>query len=209
MKNKILLGVIVFLIVILTACSHTEKEGVACTVYGNDISVAEIKNAVKSSKSIYEKNVKQINNLDISAEEKTKLINELGKPKTYDEILNEKTEHIVLLHEAGKKGFDVDFESCKKEATEVFTNLNQTTVDDTPNYLTLLETKNYMAENNLSDAEYINFLTNEYYDNARINKLKNYFKENLYDSQSKLSYEKQYSNYVQQLISDAEIEYYD
>ena len=52
MKNKILLGVIVFLIVILTACSHTEKEGVACTVYGNDISVAEIKNAVKSSKSI-------------------------------------------------------------------------------------------------------------------------------------------------------------
>lgn len=208
MKNKILLGIIVFLIVILTACSHAEKEGVACTVYGNDISVSEIKNTVKSSKAIYEKNVKQINNLDISDEEKAKLFNELVKPKTYDVILNEKTENLVLLHEAEKKGFDVDFESCKKEATEVFTNLNQTTVDDTPNYLTLLETKNYMAENNLSDDDYIKFLANEYYDNARINKLKDYFKENLYDSQSKLSYEKQYSNYVQQLISDAEIEYY-
>ena len=209
MKNKVFLTAIVFLVVILSGCSSPKKDGVVCTVYGNDISVAEIKDAVKSSKSIYEKNVNQINNLDISDEEKTKLLNELTKPKTYDEILNEKTEYFVLLHEAEKKGFDTDFESCKKEASEVFTNLKQVKEDDPENYRTLLETKNYMTENNLSDDEYINYLAKTYYDNARINKLQDYFKENLYDSQSKLSYEKQYSKYLEQLKKDAKIQYYD
>ncbi len=55
MKNEILLGVIVFLIVILSACSHTEKEGIACTVYGNDISVAEIKTRLKVLKQFTKK----------------------------------------------------------------------------------------------------------------------------------------------------------
>lgn len=209
MKNKVFLTAIVFLLVILSGCSSSKKDGVICTVYGNDISVAEIKDAVKSSKSIYEKNVNQINSLDIGDEEKTKLLNELTKPKTYDEILNEKTEYFVLLHEAEKKGFDADFESCKKEASEVFANLKQVKEDDPENYRTLLETKNYMAENNLSDDEYINYLAKTYYDNARINKLQDYFKENLYDSQSKLSYEKQYSKYLEQLKKDAKIQYYD
>ncbi len=209
MKNKVFLTAIVFLVVILSGCSSPKKDGVVCTVYGNDISVAEIKDAVKSSKSIYEKNVNQINNLDIGDEEKTKLLNELTKPKTYDEILNEKTEYFVLLHEAEKKGFDTDFESCKKEASEAFTNLKQVKEDDPENYRTLLETKNYMTENNLSDDEYINYLAKTYYDNARINKLQDYFKENLYDSQSKLSYEKQYSKYLEQLKKDAKIQYYD
>lgn len=208
MKNKVFLTAFVFLILILSGCSPSKKDGVACTVYGNDISVAEIKDAVKSSKSIYEKNVNQINNLDISDEEKTKLLNGLTKPKTYDEILNEKTEYFVLLHEAEKKGFDADFESCKKEASKVFTNLKQVKKDDPENYRTLLEIQNYMAENNLSDDDYIKFLANEYYDNARINKLKDYFKENLYDAQSKLSYEEQYSKYLEQLKKDAKIQYY-
>ena len=208
MKNRMLLTVIVFLLVILSGCSSHKKDGVACTVYGNDITVAEIKKEVEYSKSTYERNVEQIKNLDIGDEEKTKLLKELTKSKTYDETLNKKTEHFVLLHEAEKKGIDADFESCKKEASEVFANLKQVKEDDPENYQTLLEIQNYMAENNLSDDEYVNYLAKTYYDNARINKLQDYFKENLYDSQSKLSYEKQYSKYVKQLKKSAKIQYY-
>ena len=66
-----------------------------------------------------------------------------------------------------------------------------------------------MKSNNLSDDEYIELLARQYYDNARINLLQDYFKKNLYDVQSKLSYEQQYSKYAKQLIDDAKVIYYD
>ena len=208
MKNKIFLFVIAFLFVILSGCSSNKKEGVAVTVYNNDILIADIKNEVENSKLVYEKNIEQINNLDINAEEKTKLLDKISKPKSYNEILNKKIEYFVLLHEVEKIGLNVDFEDCKNKAIKVFTDLNLVTEDDFENYQTLLAIKNYMSVNNLSDDEYIEILANQYYDNARINLLQDYFKKNLHDVQSKLSYEQQYSKYIQQLISDAKIIYY-
>lgn len=208
MKNKICLLTIAFLFVILCGCSSNKKEGVACTVYNNDIMIADIKNEVENSKSIYEKNIEQINNLDINVEEKTKLLDRIGKPKTYSQILNEKIEYFVLLHEVEKIGLNVNFEDCKNEATKVFTDLNSVTEDDFENYQTLLSIKNYMSVNNLSDEEYIEILANQYYNNAQINLLKNHFKDNLY-VHSELSFEQQYSKYVKQLIDDSKIVYYD
>ncbi len=208
MKNKICLLIIAFLFVILCGCSSNKKEGVAVTVYNNDILIADIKNEIENSKLVYEKNIEQINNLDINAEEKRKLLDRIGKPKTYSEILNEKIEYFVLLHEVEKIGLNVSFEDCKNEATKVFTDLNSVTEDDFENYQTLLTIKNYMSVNNLSDKQYIEILANQYYNNARINLLKNYFKDNLY-VHSELSFEEQYSKYVKQLIDDAKVIYYD
>lgn len=208
MKNKICLFIIAFLFVILCGCSSNKKEGVAVTVYNKDILIADIKNEIENSKLVYEKNIEQINNLDINAEEKTKLLDRIGKPKTYSEILNEKIEYFVLLHEVEKIGLNVNFEDCKNEATKVFTDLNSVTEEDFENYQTLLAIKNYMSINNLSDEEYIEILANQYYDNAQINLLKNHFKDNLY-VHSELSFEQQYSKYVKQLIDDAKVVYYD
>lgn len=208
MKNKICLFIIAFLFVILCGCSANKKEGVAVTVYNNDILIADIKNEVENSKLVYEKNIEQINNLNINAEEKTKLLDRIGKPKTYSQILNEKIEYFVLLYEVEKIGLNVNFEDCKNEATKVFTDLNSVTEDDFENYQTLLSIKNYMSVNNLSDEEYIEILASQYYNNAQINLLKNHFKDNLY-VHSELSFEQQYSKYVKQLIDDAKIVYYD
>lgn len=208
MKNKICLFIIAFLFVIICGCSSNKKEGVAVTVYNNDILIADIKNEIENSKLVYEKNIEQINNLDINAEEKTKLLDRIGKPKTYSEILNEKIEYFVLLYEVEKIGLNVNFEDCKNEATKVFADLNSVTEDDFENYQTLLTIRNYMNVNNLSDKEYIEILAKQYYDNARINLLQDYFKKNLYDVQSKLSYEQQYSKYAKQLIDDANVVYY-
>lgn len=208
MKNKICLFIIAFLFVIICGCSSNKKEGVAVTVYNNDILIADIKNEIENSKLVYEKNIEQINNLDINAEEKTKLLDRIGKPKTYSQILNEKIEYFVLLYEVEKIGLNVNFEDCKNEATKVFTDLNSVTEDGFENYQTLLTIRNYMNVNNLSDKEYIEILAKQYYDNARINLLQDYFKKNLYDVQSKLSYEQQYSKYVKQLIDDANVVYY-
>lgn len=208
MKDKICLFIIAFLFVILCGCSSNEKEGVAVTVFNNDILIADIKNEIENSKLVYEKNIEQINNLNINAEEKTKLLDRIGKPKTYSEILNEKIEYFVLLHEVEKIGLNVNFEDCKNEATKVFTDLNSVTEDDFENYQTLLSIKNYMSVNNLSDEEYIEILANQYYNNAQINLLKNHFKDNHY-VHSELSFEQQYSKYVRQLIDDAKIVYYD
>lgn len=208
MKNKICLFIIAFLFVIICGCSSNKKEGVVVTIYNNDILIADIKNEIENSKLVYEKNIEQINNLDINAEEKTKLLDRIGKPKTYSEILNEKIEYFVLLYEVEKIGLNVNFEDCKNEATKVFADLNSVTEDDFENYQTLLTIRNYMNVNNLSDKEYIEILAKQYYDNARINLLQDYFKKNLYDVQSKLSYEQQYSKYVKQLIDDANVVYY-
>ena len=57
MKNKICLFIIAFLFVILCGCSSNKKEGVAVTVYNNDILIADIKNEVENSKLVYEKNI--------------------------------------------------------------------------------------------------------------------------------------------------------
>lgn len=208
MKNKICLLIIAFLFVILCGCSSNKKEGVAVTVYNNDILIADIKNEVENSKLVYEKNIEQINSLNINDEEKTKLLDKISKPKTYNEILNEKIEYFVLLYEVEKIGLNVNFEDCKNEATKVFADLNSVTEDDFENYQTLLTIRNYMNVNDLSDKEYIEILAKQYYDNARINLLQDYFKKNLYDVQSKLSYEQQYSKYAKQLIDDANVVYY-
>ena len=208
MKNKICLLIIAFLFAILCGCSSNKKECLSVTVYNNDILIADIKNEIENSKLVYEKNIEQINNLDINAKEKTKLLDRIGKPKTYSEILSEKIEYFVLLHEVEKIGLNVNFEDCKNEATKVFTDLNSVTEDDFENYQTLLTIKNYMSVNNLSDKQYIEILANQYYNNARINLLKNYFKDNLY-VHSELSFEQQYSKYVKQLIDDAKVVYYD
>ena len=208
MKNKICLFIIIFLFAILCGCSSNKKESVAVTVYNNDILIVDIKNEMEKSKLVYEKNIEQINNLNINTEEKTKLLDKIGKPKTYSEILNEKIEYFVLLNEVEKIGLNVNFEDCKNEATKVFTDLNLVTENDFENYQTLLTIKNYMSLNHLSDEEYIEILANQYYNNARINLLKDYFKDNLY-VHSELSFEEQYSKYVKQLIDDAKVIYYD
>ncbi len=208
MKNKIFLFIIAFLFVILCGCSSDEKEDVAVTVYNNDILIADIKNEIENSKLVYEKNIEQINNLNINDEEKTKLLDKIGNPKTYSEILNEKIEYFVLLHEFEKIGLNANFENCKNEARKVFTDLNSVTEDDFENYQTLLAIKNYMSVYNLSDEEYIEILANQYYDNVRINLLKKHFKDNLY-VHSQLSFEQQYSKYVKQLVDDAKVVYYD
>lgn len=208
MKNKICLFIIIFLFAILCGCSSDKKEGVAVTVYNNDILIADIKNEMGNSKLVYEKNIEQINNLNINTEEKTKLLDKIGKPKTYSVILNEKIEYFVLLNEVEKIGLNVNFEDCKNEATKVFADLNSVTENDFENYQTLLTIKNYMSVNHLSDEEYIEILANQYYNNARINLLKDYFKDNLY-VHSELSFEEQYSKYVKQLIDGAKVIYYD
>lgn len=208
MKNKICLFIIIFLFAILCGCSSDKKEGVAVTVYNNDILIADIKNEMENSKLVYEKNIEQINNLNINTEEKTKLLDKIGKPKTYSVILNEKIEYFVLLNEVEKIGLNVNFEDCKNEATKVFADLNSVTENDFENYQTLLTIKNYMSVNHLSDEEYIEILANQYYNNARINLLKDYFKDNLY-VHSELSFEEQYSKYVKQLIDDAKVIYYE
>lgn len=64
MKNKICLFIIAFLFVIICGCSANKKEGVAVTVYNNDILIADIKNEVENSKLVYEKNIEQINSLN-------------------------------------------------------------------------------------------------------------------------------------------------
>ena len=208
MKNKICLFIIIFLFAILCGCSSDKKEGVAVTVCNNDILIADIKNEMENSKLVYEKNIEQINNLNINTEEKTKLLDKIGKPKTYSVILNEKIEYFVLLNEVEKIGLNVNFEDCKNEATKVFADLNSVTENDFENYQTLLTIKNYMSVNHLSDEEYIEILANQYYNNARINLLKDYFKDNLY-VHSELSFEEQYSKYVKQLIDGAKVIYYD
>lgn len=146
--------------------------------------------------------------MDISAEEKSNLLDRIGKPKTYEEILNEKIKHFVLLHEADRKGLKADFEECKKEAVKVYASFSQVEEDDFENYQTFLIIKDYKDRNNLSDDEYTEILANKYYDSARINMLQDYFEKNLYDVQSSLSCERQYSEYTQKLINNAKIRYY-
>ncbi len=208
MKQKILLFFTVLVLVTLSACNQGKNDGVAATVYNYDILTETINKNVENSKLVYETGIEQINNLDASDDEKEKLKNKLSKPKTYDEALNEKIEYYVLLHEAEKKKLDVDFESCEAEAKRTFSELNSISEDDFENYQSFLMIKNYMKENNLSDKEYIDLLAKQYYENAKINALKEYFKDELYVF-SEIPFEQQFENYTQKLIKKAKIVYYD
>ena len=196
------------MLVTLSACNQGKNDGVAATVYNYDILTETINKNVENSKLVYETGIEQINNLDASDDEKEKLKNKLSKPKTYDEVLNEKIEYYVLLHEAEKKKLDVDFESCEAEAKRTFSELNSISEDDFENYQSFLMIKNYMKENNLSDKEYIDLLAKQYYENAKINALKEYFKDELYVF-SEIPFEQQFENYTQKLIKKAKIVYYD
>ncbi len=208
MRNKVFALGLAFLMLFLSSCTSGKKEGVAASVYKNDILVSKLENEVENSKFAYEQIKEQINNSDNTDEKKEELINTVSKPITYDEALNQKIEYFVLLHEAKKKGFSADFDKCKSEAEKVYNDLKSTSKDDFENYQTLLSAKKYIESNNLSDDDYIKELAQQYYNNACINALKEDFKENHYDSALDVPFEKQYADYVQKLVDKAKVVYY-
>lgn len=207
-KNRLILFCLIILCVFLSSCTDSNKEGVAVTVFGKEILVSEIERTQEYYNFAYEKNVSYINDLQIDDDSKKELLDTVGVSKTYDEILNEKIEFMVLLHEVEKNNLKADFSECKNEAEKVYYQLKSVSVDDYENYQTYLLLKSHMEFYNYSENEYIEILANQYYDNNRINLLRDYFKNNLYIP-SKKTFETQYTEYVTDLIEKANVVYYD
>ena len=207
-KNRLVLLGLIILSVFLSSCTGSNKEGVAATVFGKDILVSEVKQTQEYYNFVYEQNIRYINDLQIADDSKKELLGTVSAPKTYDEILDEKIEFAVLLHEAEKKNLKVDFSECENEAEKVYNQLKSVSVDDYENYQTYLLIKNYIEFYGCSEDEYVKILASKYYDNHKINLLKDYFKNNLYTPSEK-TFEIQYSEYVQKLVENATVVYYD
>ncbi|MBQ0083876.1 MAG: hypothetical protein KBS52_03830 [Clostridiales bacterium] len=210
MLKKISLFVLVLMMAVLAACAPN-KEGIAATVFGEDILKADIEEKVEYSRKAYEISVKQINGLTaVDAMEKAKMLEKLSKPENYEEVLNEQIERLVLLHEAGEKNIKADGAECKKQAQEVFASLKAVKEEDYENYQTYLYIKESMQKKGLTEEEYIESLAENYSENQMINLLKEDYGKNSYVLSETVSLDEAFENYTKDLVekSKEDIIYY-
>ena len=210
MKKLSLLISLGLVMTTLCACnqSKTQFDDIVAKVNGEKIYRNVIEHEVELSAIAHQDAVDYINSTDSLTEvQKTIEFEKLGSPKTFDEALQEEIELTVLLCHAEKEGLKVDFDGAREEATAVYNDLFNSDTSNDGNEQTAKLVKKYMEENNLSKKEYIKYLSNIYYRNAMINKLKEHFNDELFNPKSKESFDQQFSKYTEQLVEDAKIEY--
>lgn len=210
MLKKISLFVLVLMMAVLAACAPN-KEGVAATVFGEDILKADIEEKVDYYQKACEISVKQINGLTaVDAMAKAKMLEKLSKPKNYEEVLNEQIERLVLLHEAEEKNIKADVAECKKQAQEFFASLKAVKEEDYENYQTYLYIKEFMQKKGLTEEEYIESLAENYSENQMINLLKEDYGKNSYVLSKTVSLDVAFENYTKDLVekSKEDIIYY-
>lgn len=197
---------VILCLIMLGGCAKPSTEGVVAIVYDEKIYQSSIDEEVEFSKESYENSLEYINNSgSFTEQQKEEQLEILEKPKTAEDILNDKIENIVLYHEATEKGFKLDYNTAYKQSKETY-DLMMENKDE--NAAIINQVENYIKEHNLTTEEYLENNAKLYQRNYAINQLKEHFNSKIFDLDKGTTMEQQFYDYTNKLVEKAEVQYF-